>query len=212
VLDWGGDPATDDSKFGPRYHNLSDGHGHGMGDPVLGTCDTTHPLNFGAPSGPCEDHFPVILVQGEVEIKDKGYDSYPDDESQWDVWYMQGIVIIDTLSDGQGGEFELESPGTFAGLMIGKGCIQLQDGSQTFGAVFVDGHIQQETCENPPLELNKGDNLNYPHTDLYYSECVVQEVLRATGMGEQRKGEEGPQSCPAAHLRRSCGRRDAAAQ
>jgi hypothetical protein len=197
VLEWGGDPATDNSKFGPRYHDLSDGHGHGIGDPILGSCDYGHPLNFGAPSGPCHDHFPVILVQGEVEIKDQGYDDYPDDESQWDVWYMQGIVIMDTLSDGQGSEFELESPGTFAGLMIGKGCIQLQDGSQTHGAIFVDGSIQQQTCENPPLELNQGDNVNYPNTDLYYSECVVQEVLKATGMGEaSMKGGGGARKFP----------------
>jgi hypothetical protein len=191
-LDWGGDPVPNgqDSKFGPRYHNTGDGHGHALGDPILGSCDYGHPLNFGAPSGPCADHFPVILVQGEIEIKDMPYEDTPKDESTWDSWYMQGIVILDTLADGQGSEFELESPGTFAGLMIGKGCIQLQDGSQTFGAVFVDGNIQQETCENPPLELNQGDHDDYKHTDLHYSECVIQEVLKATGMGEEM-GEGG---------------------
>jgi hypothetical protein len=35
-----------------------------------------------------------------------------------------------------------------------------------------------------PLELNKGDHPAHVHTDLYYSGCVVQEVLRATGLGE----------------------------
>jgi hypothetical protein len=185
-LDWGGDPVPNgqNDKFGPRYHNLGDGHGHAGTDPLLGMCDTTHPLNFGAPSGPCQDHFPIILVQGEIEIKDLPYENTPTDASTWDSWYMQGIVIMDTLSDGQGSEFELESPGTFAGIMIGKGCIQLQDGSQTHGAVFVDGSIQQQTCENPPLELNRGDHPSYRDTHLYYSECVIQEVLKATGMGE----------------------------
>jgi hypothetical protein len=204
-LDWGGDPVPNgqDNKFGPRYHNTGDGHGHALGDPILGSCDYGHPLNFGAPSGPCADHFPIILVQGEIEIKDMPYEDTPKDESTWDSWYIQGVVIIDTLSDGQGGEFELESPGTFAGLMIGKGCIQLQDGSQTYGAVFVDGNIQQETCENPPLELNQGDHDAYKHTDLYYSECVVQTVLQATGMGEETT--EGGGRChqvPLARVRR----------
>lgn len=172
VLDWGGDPATDDSKFGPRYN-------------ADGTCDTTHPLNFGAPSGPCASHFPVILVEGEVEIKDVPYNSTPEDESTWDEWYMQGIVILDTLSNGEGGEFELESPGTFAGIFIGKGCIQLQDGSQSYGALFMDGLIGADSCgSDMPLELNRGDHPDYEHTDLYYSGCVVQEVLRATGLGE----------------------------
>jgi hypothetical protein len=192
VVDWGGDPVPNgqDDKFGPRYHNLGDGHGHAMGDPTLGTCDYGHPMNWGAPTGPCQDHFPVILIQGEVEIKDVPYNSTPLDESTWDSWYFQGIVILDTLSDGQGSEFELESPGEFAGMMIGKGCIQLQDGSQSYGAVFVDGSITQNSCENPPLELNRGDHPSYEHTDLYYSECAIQHVLKATGMGEET-GEGG---------------------
>jgi type II secretory pathway pseudopilin PulG len=192
-LDWGGDPVPNgqDDKFGPRYHNLGDGHGHPMGDPLLGSCDYGHPLNFGAPSGPCADHFPVILVQGEIEIKDMPYEDWEDGVfTPYENWYIQGVVILDTLPDGQGSEFELESPGTLAGMLIGKGCIQLQDGSQTFGAVFVDGNVDQETCENPPLELNRGDDPTQEHTDLYYSECVIQRVLRATGMGEET-GEGG---------------------
>jgi Tfp pilus assembly protein PilX len=194
VVDWGGDPVPDgqDNKFGPRYHTLTDGHGHAMSDPMLGTCDTTHPMNWGAPSGPCADHFPVILVQGEVEIKDVPYDGWGDGIfDPYEDWYFQGVVLLDTLSDGQGSEFELESPGTFAGIMIGKGCIQLQDHSQTHGAVFVDGNFTQDSCENPPLELNRGDDPgSQPETHLYYSECAIQRVLRATGMGEEM-GEGG---------------------
>ena len=183
-LHWGGDPATDDSKFGPRYHHAADGHS--AVDHALGTCDTTHPLNFGAASGPCANHFPIILVDGEVEIKDAPYDVTPLDESTWEEWYMQGVVILDTLSTGVGSEFELESPGTLAGIIIGKGCIQLQDGSQTYGALFMDGQIQSPSCEasDRPLEMDKGDHPDYRHTDLYYSGCVVQEVLSATGLGE----------------------------
>lgn len=182
-LKWGGDPATDNDKFGPRYHFVGDGHGHVAGDPEIGTCDTTHPLNFGAPSGPCANHFPIILVEGEVEIKDIIYEDDP--YGAWEQWYMQGVVILDTLVNGEGSEFEFESPGTFAGIIIGKGCIQLEDGSQSYGAIFVDGDFyNNDTCEQPPLQINDGDNAAYEHTDLYYSDCVVQEVLRQTGMGE----------------------------
>jgi hypothetical protein len=192
-LDWGGDPVPNgqDDKFGPRYHNLGDGHGHAVADLILGTCDYGHPLNFGAPSGPCSDHFPVILVRGEVEILDSPYAGWEDgDFDPYEVWYMQGVFILDTLTDGQGSEFELESPGTLAGMIIGKGCIELQDGSQTFGAVFVDGNVTQETCEQDPLSVRKGDDPAREHTDLYYSECVIQEVLKATGMGVET-GEGG---------------------
>ncbi len=192
-LDWGGDPVPngEDDKFGPRYHNLGDGHGHAMGDPLLGTCDTGHPLNFGAPSGPCADHFPVILIQGEVEIVDTPYRGWEDgDFDPYENWYIQGVIILDTLTDGQGSEFEFESPGTFAGLLIGKGCVELQDGSQSYGAVFVDGSITQSTCEQDPLSVRKGDDPAQEHTDLYYSECVIQRVLKATGMGEET-GEGG---------------------
>ena len=117
--------------------------------------------------------------------RDQGYDDFPLDVDAWELWHVQGVFILDTLSTGEGSEFELESPGNFAGIFIGKGCIQLQDGSQSYGALFMDGLIGADSCgPDMPLEMDKGDNVNYPHTDLYYSGCVVREVLRATGLGE----------------------------
>ena len=196
---WGGNPVSDaqynsTSIFGPRIHSLGDPHGHPVGDPLLGTCDYAAPLNFGSPSGVCSDHFPIILIDGQVEIQIQEYydcgNFDPCEDAITDRWYMQGLVVMDTLTGGFGSEFEFESPGTFNGIIVGKGCVELQDGSQTYGSVYLDGaYYNQDLCDGAlPLKLKSGgDTL---HTDVYYSECAVQEVLSATGIGEE-SGEGG---------------------
>ena len=169
VLYYGGDPVSpgNNTDFGPRYHSLADGHGHVATDAVLGSCDTSHPLNYGAPTGPCANHFPVVLVQGEVEFKTAGF-------------YMQGIFILD--SQGSiGSEFELEAPGTMAGIIIGRGCLEIQYGSQFYGALFVDGdYYNTSLCDgDEPLRTDTDG------TRIQYSSCVVQRALAASGLGQQ---------------------------
>lgn len=190
---WGGDPVpdslySDTDYFGPRIHTLGDPHGHVSGDPLLGTCDYDNIRNFGSPTGPCADHFPVIFIDGQVEMKDPGYEVDPNDTSLWEPFYMQGLVVMDTMPDGTGSEFELESPGTMAGIIVGKGCVELQDGSQTYGAVYLDGqYFDQDLCDGAqPLTMRKGNAATHPRSNLYYSECAVQRVLEATGLGSER--------------------------
>ena len=165
---YGGDPVPpgNDTDFGPRYHALGDGHGHVSGDAILGSCDTTHPLNYGAPTGPCANHFPVVLVQGEVEF-------FPDN------FYLQGIFILDSQG-AIGSEFELEAAGTMAGIIIGRGCLEIQTGAQFYGAMFVDGDYYNTTlCDgDEPLRTDTDG------TRIQYSSCVVQRALAASGLGQ----------------------------
>ena len=97
---------------------------------------------------------------------------------------------MDTLTNGSGSEFELESPGNLNGLIVGKGCVELEDGSQTHGAIYLDGsYYDQDMCDGAlPLKVRKGGQ-NVLHTDLFYSECVVQRVLAATGLGQPGGGD-----------------------
>ena len=112
-------------------------------------------------------------MQGEVEV-------FPDN------FYMQGIFILD--SQGSiGSEFELESAGTMAGIIIGRGCLEIQTGAQFYGALFVDGNYFNTT-------LCAGDEPLRTDTDgtrIQYSSCVVQRVLAASGLGQQSVASAG---------------------
>ncbi len=197
---WGGNPVSDADYndpdiFGPRVHSVGDGHGHSGGDAIVGTCDTDAALNFGAPTGPCASHFPVVWINGQVElVTQEYYDCDDDDDCEddaTDAFYAQGLFVMDTLVNGFGSEFELESPGTFNSIVVGKGCIELQDGSQSYGAMYLDGdYYDQDLCDGAlPMSVRSGGTSL--HTDLYYSDCVVQRVLTATGIGEPSGGEGG---------------------
>ena len=197
---WGGDPVSDSDYndpdiFGPRVHSVGDGHGHSGGSAILGTCDYGATLNFGSPTGPCADHFPIVWINGQVELVTQEYydcdDNKSCEEATTDAFYAQGLFVMDTLLNGFGSEFELESPGTFNSIVVGKGCIELQDGSQTYGAIYLDGaYFDEDLCDGAlPLKIRRGGNTM--HTDLYYSDCVVQRVLAGTGLGEAGGGDGG---------------------
>jgi hypothetical protein len=108
-----------------------------------GACDMTDPENWGSnvPGDLCFDYYPVVLIRGEVEIK---------------TGYGQGIVLLDLLDAVTGSEFELEG-GHFAGLIIGKGCVEIQDGSDMWGAVFVDANYFNESLCNEDTPLRTHD-------------------------------------------------------
>ena len=160
---WGGDPADEDDEYGPRYN-------------MDGSCDTSHPLNFGSddPNSSCYNYFPVILVQGDVDMEDFG-------------GYAQGVFILD-LVGGIGSELDLEGV-LFHGLIIGLGCVEVQYGSQFMGAIFVDGnYYNQDLCgSDEPLHTNHYDTPSAPAT-VTWSSCVVQRVLRETGLAQASGG------------------------
>jgi hypothetical protein len=186
---YGGNPVSDleyddDRTFGPRVHSLTDPHGHLATDPLLGTCDTGNNLNFGAPTGPCSNHFPVVLVSSEVEMWWGTDPNRP--------YWMQGIFILNE-KDGIGSEFELEvGEGTFAGLIIGKGCVEIQSGAQVYGSIFIDSNFfnfdlcwdQNDGGGDDPLEIRDTAHVQY-------SECVIQRVLEESGIGEESVEQPG---------------------
>ncbi len=108
--------------------------------------------------------------------------------------YGQGIVIIDwddSAPVGQkGGEFELEWGTTFNGIILGKGCVEVQDGARFHGAIFADGRYRnEETC---------GSDMDYDMSDdsgsgaqATYSSCVVRRALESTALNEHTSGTEG---------------------
>lgn len=160
-INQGGDPASG-STFGPRYT-------------ASGECDTSHPLNFGSddPNSTCYDYFPIILIQGDIDLQDNDMSGLEG--------YAQGIFILDVDADGTGSELDLEGV-RFNGLIIGKGCVEVQYGAQFMGAIFVDGnHFNTSLC-NPDeaLHMNHYGTTN-PEATVTFSSCVVQNVLDRSG-------------------------------
>jgi len=173
---WGGNPVTGSdydspTKYGPRIHSLSDPHGHASGDPLLGTCDTDNPLNLGYFSGPCADFFPVIEVSGVVHMNGGGY--------------MQGLVVM-TEGGGLGAELDLEDGITMNGIILGRGCVEIQNTATFRGSVMVTGDFfNPGWCDaDDPLYVKQNATVEY-------SSCVTQAVLEGTGLGEASAGEGG---------------------
>jgi hypothetical protein len=156
-----------DNWIGPR-HNAD------------GTCNINHPLNWGSsdPNDPCYDHFPIILVQGQVEVRG-------------DSGYGQGIFLLGP-NGTSGAEFEFEvcssrendvsCPGfVVVGIIIGRGCVDIEDRTRFYGSVFVDGDYHQATCEDPPLYVEG-------NASVQYSGCGVRRALGQSGLGAAAGG------------------------
>jgi hypothetical protein len=129
-----------------------------------GSCDTRHPLNFGSndPGDACYDHFPIVLLRGEVEVKGDGY--------------IQGLFVMDYDADGIGGELDLEGDGlTFAGVILGRGCIEIQDRSTFYGAIYLDGAAyNQSNCPpDDPIHIQENGAV-------HWSSAVVGRTVEET--------------------------------
>ncbi|MGH7676129.1 MAG: hypothetical protein ACREMV_12740, partial [Gemmatimonadales bacterium] len=130
-----------------------------------GTCKTSDPKNWGSsnPTHPCYSYFPIIVVTGgQIEVS---------------TGYGQAIVLMD-LMDGTGLEFGLEGPVTLAGLIVGFGCVDIEDGARMYGALFGDSETADQNCEGSDgaVRLGKGGN-----GQALWSSCTIQKVLEATG-------------------------------
>jgi hypothetical protein len=143
-----------------------------------GTCKTSDPYNWGSndPAHACYNYFPIILIKGEVEVKSG---------------YGQGIVIMDlwsTANPAIGSEFELEATSTstiFAGIILGFGCPEIQNGHGMFGAVYADKLTANQTC-------GSDRSLQMDDSSLQWSNCVVQTVLQMTGVAVASGGGPPP--------------------
>jgi hypothetical protein len=186
-LKYGGDPAPPGCRVWPVSNGSSSGCWIGPRYNPDGSCDTGHPLNMGAPDGPCKDHFPIVLVSGDFAIRGDVAGNY-----------AQGIFVMDTsdvddlggdiTQTGMGSELDMENgdPGaTMVGIIIGKGCLEFDEGN-FFGAVYTDGFVTPHpSCDSDdPLFLHSG-------TGIQYSQCAVQRALTESGLGEAANPSSG---------------------
>lgn len=144
-----------------------------------GTCNTGDPYNWGSPTpgDPCFGYFPIILIKGEVELHNG---------------YGQAVVIVDwdeSKPPGEkGGEFELETDFTFNGLILGKGCVEIQKKAVFHGAVFVDANYRnQDLC---------GGDSDYDMNDkkpiIRWSQCAVDRAIVGAGLDRYAESEATP--------------------
>ncbi len=160
-------------------------------DPITGEllCDTSHPLNWGSddPDDPCFDHFPIILTQGEVDLRGGPY--YGGDR-----FYGQGIFILDyDTAAGTGSELEFEHEANFRGMVLGRGCVEIQYGAQYYGSVYLDATYHGETCDKSTdlwVNCNSDDSQDGPSnpcqqtTVFQWSQCAVDRAIRNSGLEE----------------------------
>jgi hypothetical protein len=150
-----GQLRLDDGDIYPRYN-------------ADGSCDTSHRFNWGSkdPSDPCFNFFPIILVKGEVELARV---------------YGQGVVILDwneaTLT---GGEFELEDQDEFNGIILGKGCVEVERNSIFRGAIFTDGQYRNEASCSEDDDFAMGDAT----TSVTWSQCAVDRAIVNGGLDD----------------------------
>jgi hypothetical protein len=139
-------------------------------------CDTNHPLNWGSddPNDPCFNHFPVILSRGEVDLRGGPLYGGPR-------FYGQGVIILDFDDVARrGSEFEMEHDASFRGVVLGKGCMEVQYGAQFYGAMFLDATYDGVTCDKSHdffEECDTDDGECAQTTRLQWSQCAVDRAL-----------------------------------
>ncbi len=161
--------GIEDDEVYPRYNDD-------------GTCDTTHPLNWGSddPDDACFDYFPVILLRGEIDVR--GGPNYGGDR-----FYGQGIFILDfdTVA-GTGSEFEIEHEANLRGVILGKGCVAVQFGARFYGSIFLDATYDGVTCDNG-ADLHEDcralDDCDQ-QTEVHWSQCAVDRAISRSGLAE----------------------------
>ena len=144
-------------------------------------CDTNHPLNWGSddPDDPCFNYFPVILSRGEVDLRGG---------PEWGGgrFYGQGVVILDFNEvTRRGSEFEIEHEANFRGVILGKGCVEVQYGAQFYGSMFLDATYDGVTCDKSHdfYEDCKGDD-DCELTRVQWSQCAVDRAIFNSGLEE----------------------------
>ena len=161
---WGDQEKYEGDEVYPRYN----------GD---GTCDTSHPLNWGSddPDDACFDYFPIILLRGEIEWR-----------KAWDPEraYGQGMLILDwNDATSSGTELELGREGIYNGIILGKGCVEIQHGHQFHGSIYVDHTYDGPSCDAGGAFIDcRGTDSSSggmcDNTTIQWSQCAVDRVLK----------------------------------
>jgi hypothetical protein len=142
-----------------------------------GTCDTSHPYNWGSddPADACFNYFPIIKVRGEVEFN-KGWNP--------ERAYGQGLIVMDwdDTQDPPGTELELGREGEFNGIVLGRGCVEIQKRFQFHGALMVSGTYDGISCDAQGAFIDcRGNDSSSggmcDNTTIQWSQCAVDRVL-----------------------------------
>jgi hypothetical protein len=165
---WGTQEKLRGDDIYPRYN----------GD---GTCDTSHPYNWGSddPDDPCFNYFPIILVRGEIEFN-KGWNP--------ERAYGQGMLILDwNDATSAGTELELGREGEYRGIVLGKGCVEIQKGHQFYGAIYVDHTYDGPSCDagGAFIDCRGHDSTSggmCDNTTIQWSQCAVDRVLKNSSL------------------------------
>jgi hypothetical protein len=139
-------------------------------DPETGelVCNTADPLNWGSPDRghPCFDYFPIVLVEQTVRV----YDGYG-----------QGIFVLEwDPTRKQGSELDFEQNTIINGVVLGKGCIEVEENARFHGAVFVDGlYRNNDICTSDrDYASDDGDAITR------WSQCAVDRAIVGAGLDE----------------------------
>ncbi|MGD2154062.1 MAG: pilus assembly PilX N-terminal domain-containing protein [Gemmatimonadales bacterium] len=146
-----------------------------------GSCDTSHPYNWGSsdPDDPCFTHHPIILV-GRREQDIDAAPGYPNLTG-----YGQGIILLDWLEGtSNASEFDVENL-EFNGLIIGRGCIEVQGNSMIRGAIFTDGAYNGGCKIANNEDAYKQENSG----SVQYSQCAVDRAIYYAGLAEYAEAE-----------------------
>ncbi len=154
-----------------------------------GSCDTSHLYNWGSddPDDACFDHFPIVAIYGDVNFMDEAYG--------------QALLLVDTATfvneDGDtivgGSEIDFEDDTRFNGVVLGKGCVEIQRGAVFHGGIFVDGDhwtggvegMGTLLCEpDAPLDLSDDATLQW-------SQCAVDRAILGAGLTEFGEANAG---------------------
>jgi hypothetical protein len=136
-------------------------------------CNTDDPNNLGSPdpSHPCFNYFPIVSISDDVTF-DNGY--------------AQGIFVLrwDEPTQ-QGSEFDLEMNLTVNGVILGKGCVEPEEDSRFYGAIFVDANYRNLSLCNSDkdYDMNDGD------ATVRYSTCAVDRAILGSGLDEWAEPE-----------------------
>jgi hypothetical protein len=140
-------------RYNPRATTFTDADGNEV-------CDRSDPNNFGSPdpTHPCYDYFPIMRVHGGGILLEGG------DR------YAQGIFIVD------GAELDIENPLTFAGIVLSRGCHEIDD--EIYGAIVHDQYPGAHCAAS-----ERGVYLDDNTADVHYSQCAVRRALEHSALG-----------------------------
>jgi hypothetical protein len=141
-----------------------------------GSCNTDDPYNWGSPdpSDPCFDYFPIIVISGKVRTYDL---------------YAQGIFILDwdeSLPWGEkGSEFDLEEGVVFNGIVLGKGCVEVEGSAEFHGGMLVDGYYRNEESCAGDMDFAMNDGA----ARIDWSRCAVDRAIINAGLDDYAEVE-----------------------